>query len=450
MIDKHMPSLALALLALCLLPPARAAAQTLKCDNADQRVGGVDAIDYDKARARLNVNFGKPIKRQDLADAPLSSWVLIDIMEDSDNAVHRMREVVRGDRRNQNADEEFADVFLFPLQPLTPGHRYHLIQSRLTFFGCSPKEALEKSFTVPKDDTTAAGGPQPAAGSPTQPERKTTSFFPKSPSNGREDSNVYLSGLIEGAKGSKTQFSSDVKLDLPLMSTGFFDEIGPLFNFKLGTSDEADANSLSFAAKLRHSHNISRKADPTTHEFVGPDTRILTGLVFDLLPGFESDRRFKNVNTLLGTRLYLVPRVQGGTHRLYFEPFVGYEIGRNIKSPVKDAEGRGLSRPLAGGSLYVYLFPKQISGASLQIDYVRRFLLRREIGFTEDDGKLIPVAVGRGPRDYVKATFGFDLSDFAGVSLSYEYGRLPPNFNLVNSKFSLGLVYKFSSKFPAK
>jgi hypothetical protein len=101
-----------------------------------------------------------------------------------------------------------------------------------------------------------------------------------------------------------------------------------------------------------------------------------------------------------------------------------------------------VSRGLVGGSLYV----KASTSTSFQLDYIRRFLLRRETTFTEDDNKnLVPLAVGRGPRDYLKGTFEYDFSDFTGVAINYEYGRLPPNFELVNHKFSFGLVYKFAT-----
>jgi hypothetical protein len=56
--------------------------------------------------------------------------------------------------------------------------------------------------------------------------------------------------------------------------------------------------------------------------------------------------------------------------------------------------------------------------------------------------------VGRGPRDYLKTSLNFDISDYTGINVSYEYGSLPPNFELVNHKYSVGLVYKFKTKFP--
>jgi hypothetical protein len=441
----------LTLLALALAA-RQTAAQALTCDDPDTRVGSIDRVDYNPTKMRVEVSFNKPIKRQDLAGAPNNTWVLVDITEAAtDRPITIIGEPLRGDYKSfdPSSDRDFTTVLLSLNQPLKPGHEYRIFQQHLTFFGCKPKTILEGSFQV-KDNTAGGAGASMGTGASAGGEKKP-SFFAKSPSDGRDDSNVYLSGEIEGAHKSKTQFTSDVKIDIPLASAGVFDRIGPYFSMKASTAKDADANSLKFGAKLRHSHNISRPSDPTTHQFIGDDRRVLTGLVFDLIPGFESDRRFNNVNTLLDTRLYFIPRVQGGTHHLYFQPFVGYEIGRNIKSPVAAAEGHGLSRPYFGSSLYLRLMPKTFSGASLQVDYVRRFLLRREFGFKEDDsGKPVLLDVGRGPRDYLKAAFSLDFSDFTGLTISYEHGRVPPNFQLVDSKFAFGIVYKFKTNFPAK
>ena len=421
-----------------------------KCENEEQkkqRVGTIRRVRYEDKGPFLEVEFTHVITSRDLANAPKETWVVVDITQSAtDRAIYVIRDPERNDhtRRTREAPGDITGVYLYLSQRLKPGHSYRLFQSRLTFKACKPDDPLEGSVKVEEKVAPTPGQTPAPVAKPAKP-----NFFPKSKSEGREDSNFYLSGAVEGAKGSDTQFSADIKVELPVGTRSFFKEIGPYFNLKTSTADDADANSLSFGVKLRHPHNIPRKS--RDGEFIGPDRRILTGLVFDLLPGFESDRRFKNVNTVLGTRLYLIPRVAGKASIGYFQPYIGYEIGRNLKSPVAEAEHRGLSRGLIGGALYVDLFPKDIKGASLQVDYVRRFLFRREIGFKENDDKtLVPVDIGKGPRDDVKTTFGLDFSDFTGLTFSYEYGRMPPIFNLIDHKFSFGLVYKFQTKYPGK
>lgn len=433
--------------------------------DCDKHQGGIARINRMSDDRKLDVNFSSTITSDDLAKAGQpDSWLIYDVDDTSpNNRYYVVGPVQRNDGRPlANHDREIPGVILILNRPLNRSHGYLVIQSRLTFNGCPLKGAITGTVKAESDEHkppagTGGGAPENAKGGGTFI-GNLLGLSRKTPSKGRDDSNVYLSGHIDGARGSKTQFSTDIKLDLPHTTNGFFIEVGPYFDLKASTAKDADADSMDFGVKLRTVHRFPRRLDTVIRDgrevrkFHEPDGRVLTGIVFDLTPGFESDRRFRNVNTLLGNRLSFVPnspRLFGQRlgNLMYLQPFIGYEIGRNIKSPVGAAEGRGLSRGLAGASLYLNLTPRSKSGLYFQIDYIRRFLLRREIGFTEDDNKkLAPLAVGRGPRDYLKSTFEFDLTDFTGVTISHEYGRLPPDFQLVNHKFSFGLVHKFSTK----
>lgn len=431
------------------------------CDSHANKISFVDR-DKDDDR-KLIVSFSWTITKADLdATGQPDTWVIYDVTDNSpNNRYYVVGPVERSDSRPKDPAVSIPSVTLILNRPLNRFHEYRVFQSRLTFHGCPLKATLEGTVEAEKKDDGPAGTP---AGSQGKTQESGTfvgnllGLAHKSPSKGRDDSNVYLSGHIEGARGGKTQFSTDTKLDLPHSTNGFFGEIGPYFDLKASTAKGADADSMSFGLKLRTGHVFPRKLDTVIrdgHEvrvFHEPDKRLLTGITFDLMPGIESDKRFRNINTVLGNRLSFITnssRLFGKSlgNVIYIQPFIGYEIGRNIKSPVDDVEGRGLSRGLAGASLYLNLTPRQTSGLSFQVDYIRRFLLRREASFTEDDDKkFVPLVVGRGPRDYVKSTFEFDLTDFTGVTVSHEYGRLPPNFELVNNKFSFGLVHKFSTK----
>jgi hypothetical protein len=448
------------------LAPFAHAQKKEDCDSHDKKIAYVDR-DKDSDGNIIDdrtifVSFSWTITKRDLdATGQPDTWAIYDVTDNSpNNRYYVVEPVERSDGKPTDPLEDIPAVALILNRPLNRFHEYRVFQSRLTFHACPLKAALEGIVEAEKKDDPSTG----TGGVPGKP-KETGSFVGnilglghKSPSKGREDSNIYLSGQIEGARGSKTQFSTDTKLDLPHSTNGFFGEIGPYFNLKASTAKAADADSMDFGVKFRTGHVFPRKLDTVTtggravRKFHVPDKRVLTGITFDLMPGIESDRRFRNINTLLGNRLSFVTnssRLFGRSlgQVIYIQPFIGYEIGRNIKSPINAVEGRGLSRGLAGASLYLNLTPKKTSGLSFQVDYIRRFLLRRETSFTEDDDKkLIPLFVGRGPRDYVKPTFEFNLTDFTGATISYEHGRLPPNFELVNSKFSFGLVHKFSTK----
>ena len=146
--------------------------------------------------------------------------------------------------------------------------------------------------------------------------------------------------------------------------------------------------------------------------------------------------------------LLRAPRGLLGGQRRGGEPLepsaTAWRAARNrAASPVRAARARrGLARGLVGGSLYINFDQSEDKTLSFQVDYVRRFLLRREVTFElDDDQKPVPLVIGKGPRDYLKTTLEYDFSKFAGFTLSYEYGRLPPNYQLVDHKYSLGLVY---------
>jgi hypothetical protein len=401
----------------------------------------IGKVRHTEGSNKASVQLLFPITEEELNNkAKADQWLLVDV---STPTPERPPRVVFVTADRPDLSQPIVNLFLVLNRSLDADHEYRLFAPFLTFEGCSPKSVPEAAFTVTKKKagTTVVGGTTPPK------EKPKTDFFKKSASKGRDDSNVYLSGQIEGAKGGKPQFSSDIKLESPFDTAGFFQELGPYFNLKASTAKAADANSMNFGLKLRHAFPFKIKTVPGTTRLADKQP-ILSGIVWELTPGFESDRRFNNVNVLVGNKFVFVPRVLGNSNRVYFQPFVGFEAGRNLKSPVNEAEDRAIARGTVGGSLYLNLMPKADKALSFQVDYIRRFLLRREISFKEDnDKKLVALDLGRGPRDHLKLTLEYDFSDFFGTGLNYEYGRLPPNFELVNHKYGFGLIYKFKTKF---
>ena len=363
-----------------------------------------------------------------------SKWILIDVSKGP--APERIFSVV--EVKEDQLSLPVANLYLTLNRSLEPDREYRLFAPDITYSGgCRPQ-------AVPEGTVAFKSPPAPGA-RPPSPEKD---FFNKSAAKGRDDSNFYLSGQLEGANGGSPQFSADIKLEPRIDTSSFFQELGPYFNLKASTSKAADANSMNFGLKLRHSFPFPVRLKPGTKQLAKKQP-FLSGIVWDITPGFESDRRFDNVNVLLGNRFAFVPRTFGNSNRIYLQPFIGFEVGRNIKSPVKEAEDRGIARGMIGGSLYLNLIPEADKALTFQIDYIRRLLLLREISFTEDDDKkLVPLPIGRGPRDHVKLTLEYGFTDFLGAALSYEYGRLPPNFQLVDHKYGFGLTYKFKTTFP--
>lgn len=114
-------------------------------------------------------------------------------------------------------------------------------------------------------------------------------------------------------------------------------------------------------------------------------------------------------------------------------------------SPVAEAEHKFLYRALAGTTLNL-TFPVQsapLNDISIESSYIRRWPLRAEVTFEEDDdGNLQPVRINKAPRDYVTAKLTFGFTKHIGLSVGYEYGSLPPTFKLIDHKTTIGLTYK--------
>jgi hypothetical protein len=384
---------------------------------------------YTEGQSSIYVSLTSRVNTTDVqTTGTANQWNLIDI-----TATPSVNLTIMGVKPTGLLNNETTSVTLSFSGTLNVNHEYMLAAPNLTFLGCKA-EAIPRAV-VKINLTTSATPPVSMTSTPKK------NYFPRGKAEDRNDSNVYLSGNIEGAKGGKAQYSTDLKIEIPyvLSDSGNFD-VRPYFNLKTSTAEDADPDSMNFGGKFAINF-FNRKDGPVRY------------LLFTPAGGFEADTSFENVNLL--TSQVLTCGIPGNKHtfkkRVRILPFIGYEVGRNVKSPVKEAEDRAISRGLVGATFYAAYDRTEDSGISFQLDYVRRFLLAREISFKKDDNdKFVPVAVGKGPRDYLKATAEYSFSKFAGLALSYEYGSLPPNFELVTHKYSLGLVVKFKTKFGAE
>jgi hypothetical protein len=252
-------------------------------------------------------------------------------------------------------------------------------------------------------------------------------------SKDRKDSDIYIQGLVEGAHKQKPFFTVDalVKRRFRFAPNNY---IEPVFELKTSTSKKADPDSASLGVNYVRTFGIYRESAPLSS--------------FDFTNGLkiESDTDFKNMNLVYQTRGDLAFRnlsfgIAGQPVDII--PFIGFELGRNLKSPVQEAKSRLLARPLFGATLYFQIFQSNDKVFAFETQYIRRLLLKREVAFEVDDnGNYIALPINRKPRDYVKSSFNFDFTKNFGFSANYEYGQLPPKYTLVDSKFSFGLLFK--------
>jgi hypothetical protein len=258
----------------------------------------------------------------------------------------------------------------------------------------------------------------------------------------REDANYYLSGEVTRASGTDFNGSVDIKVEHPF-ATDFWGTshwIGPVFDLRANSDPEADPDSVKFGANWR--------------SVVAGQKGRLQSIFWENDGLIESDRGFDNTNLRWGSK-FIFPLKTWQDRRarkvlFYVRPFIGTELGKNLRSPVPEADGKGLAR-IVGGSTLNLKFPLRRVGKdsslSLEALYERRWLLKREVSFEElDDGSLKSVTFGTNPRDWVEAKVIFKFNKFFGPFIGYEYGEQPPAFKLVDHKMKIGLIVSAKRK----
>jgi hypothetical protein len=336
-----------------------------------------------------------------------------------------------GTRNANNPDA--VTIYVDPSVRLNPDHHYHLYVLNVPFGGSPTDDPQPQSF-IKFASPTAPASPAPETGDPAL--KDSLSF---TDADGREDANIYLSGEYSGASGEDFAGSVDVKVELPIRRilknrTHYFN---PFFELKASNSANADPDSMTFG--LNWEWPVWRYRGDNLQ-------RLIRRIIWRNAPKIEAERDFDNSNFIWESRFRFMSRTYQSKHTtFYFRPFMGHELGANINSPVKEAEHKFLYRLLTGTTLNL-VFPIQSAGlhdVSFEGSYVRRWPLRREVSFEDDvDGNPQPLSLGKGPRDYVSTKLNIDFTKAFGLTVSYEYGSLPPTFKLVDHKTTIGLTYK--------
>jgi hypothetical protein len=213
--------------------------------------------------------------------------------------------------------------------------------------------------------------------------------------------------------------------------------IGPSLNLQGGNDPNGSPDSLNFSflwdAPLLYSpgpfqsiHLIQAATLESTQDFLQKDVIYSLDLAW----------RFK-------------PRINANkTASLSVFPDTGLETGKNIRSVIPGADGRGIARVKVGANEFatVHFNKPWIKSISLNTTWTRRWPLIGEVAFKTNKAgaspQFLPVGVGTGPRDYVKPSFALALNDYFSLTASYEYGSLPPKYSLINSKFTFGVTIK--------
>lgn len=251
-----------------------------------------------------------------------------------------------------------------------------------------------------------------------------------------DDADIYVSGELNGAHKQKTSFATRIKLQkyMYFNRTDASWRHAPFFKLNASTDPDADPDSMEIGWGVQYLANFG---------------------AFDHKIKLESERDFGNTNLIYDTRFTFLPvaRPKGNTNfKIFPNPFIGGEFGKNIRSPLKAAEGDGVARLLAGADLRFAFYLKEDSEEpeiNWTTSYVRRWLLTDELSFEADkDGKLQLRQFGTNPRDYFSSKLSYRFTKFAEVFTEYEWGQVPPSYKLVDHRFRLGFAYKY--KFGVK
>lgn len=302
--------------------------------------------------------------------------------------------------------------------------------------------------------------------------------LPRTEADGREDAEFYVSGESITAIGKSPKFSADIKIEREFGKKGVPFLFTPFFELKWSNTQE-DSDKLGFGIKFSNSFkfadsdkgvredselreildNARTGGEEQTPKFTKINKRRTQAQYF-LWEGtgeIESSWNFRVTNFITSQEIkYLLrPKIfrdkdDAPRGKLLLTPFIGTDLGWNLKSPVLRDERR-IVRLKAGATLNLNINKpfgeSYIQGITWENSFIQRwFVLKEQAYDKDDDGNLILRDYGRKPRSYFSSDLQFKLSDYLGFGLKYEWGQLPPLYEKVNHRLKVGFTYSFKRK----
>lgn len=272
--------------------------------------------------------------------------------------------------------------------------------------------------------------------------------------DGREDADLYFQGEVNTASGKAVSGSVDLKFKMPFyLKTRHV--LSPFIDLKASSSPDADPDTLKTGLEVR---SILTQAG----DGLSPESPI-SGIRWYNDGVLEGDRDYHNLNLLLASEfrfplksIWLTNR-PGDRAFINLTPFLGTELGKNLQSPVSEAEGRGIVRLYLGTYLFARIYQGKEAFARVTLDglYQRRWSLKNEVHFKDIDAMdatlkpikiTAPVFFGKRPSQWAEANLNINFSETLGFFAGYEYGELPPSYKLVNHVAKFGITLKAKIK----
>lgn len=322
-----------------------------------------------------------------------------------------------------------VDGFRIPTLRLKRGTNYVVV---VTVVFRKPNGQFDKVETISTPVSIPATVPAPVP-----PPSPPVTILKPIKSKEKKDSDIYIAGEFVTGRGSKPAYSIDIKIE-PRFGPGKWD-YSPFFNLNASTSQGADPDSMNFGFKVARSYPFEYKTEKWRPR--------ITSLYFSTAGKFEAERDFDNVNLTFNPILdFIVSTIPiGRKTTLTFTPFIGAELGKNLKSPLVEAEGGGVARFLGGSRVLLDIpIERGINNITFSAQYTRRWLLARELRYkTADDDTLVLVEFGKRPREYFESKVDVGINKFFSPYIGYDFGELPPSFKYVNHRIRIGFLYKF-------
>jgi hypothetical protein len=296
----------------------------------------------------------------------------------------------------------------------------------------------------------------------------------------RDDAEFYLAGESITAVGEGPKFSADIKVEREFGASNVPFLYTPFFELKWSNT-KADSDNLGIGIKFSNSFKFAEADNGVTEDFAISNvlqeattrntaekqtpkfTQIKkrrTQAEYFLWEGtaqIESTFNFRVTNFITSQELKykLRPTIFRNADgdplgKGNLTPFIGTELGRNLKSPVERDE-RGIVRLKAGASLNLNINKpfghSFVQAINWENSFVQRWFVIKEQAYDkDDDGNLILRDFGRRPRSYFSSDLQFKLSDYVGFGMKYEWGQLPPLYEKVNYRLKVGFTYSFRRK----
>jgi hypothetical protein len=306
--------------------------------------------------------------------------------------------------------------------------------------------------------------------------------IPRAEADGKDDAEVYVSGKLITQVGEGPQMSADIKIEREFAAEGLPFLYAPFFKLKTSNNSDEDSDKLELGVKFTNSFFFANSKEDDGSESVGRDKGLNNILAraetqgdvrvprftqlkkrreqreyFELINSvlLESDRHFKVTNFIVAPELKwnVRPKIfrneadNSPVGKLTFTPSFGADLGRNLHSKVVRTD-KAIAR-LKGSLNLTLSIPRPFGNLIFQSlkwenDFTQRWFLANEQAYDRDgDGNLILVGFGKGPRSHFTSNLQFKLNDYFGPSLTYEWGQIPPLYEKVNHRLTLGFTYSF-------